>query len=74
MVMSKKSITGVLVIVCILGWIFFDSYKTKHLRKNFKIVNGRVTGITGTSYRNNNRSVFYDYKYTNIHSYLLLYL
>lgn len=57
-----KSIMVILVLVFIVGWIFFSSYKTQHLRDNFKITTGKVTGITGTSYRNNNRSIFYDYE------------
>jgi hypothetical protein len=56
-----KIITTVLLSILIAFWLFWSDYKIRHLRTNFIITTGHITGITGASFKNNNRSVLYDY-------------
>ncbi|MBT9484328.1 hypothetical protein [Sediminibacterium sp.] len=57
-----KKIIAILVIGLIVFWLIWSEYKNRHLRTHFIITTGHITGITGTSYKNNNRSVLYDYE------------
>lgn len=58
---SKKILTF-LVVSLIVFWFVWSEYKNRHLRDNFVITKGQITGVAGTSYRNNSKSILYDYE------------
>jgi len=52
---------GVFCIVFIVFWLMRNEYKNYQIKHDFKITIGRVNQITKATYKNNNRSILYEY-------------
>lgn len=59
---NSKKIGIVLVFFSIVIWLIWAEVENLQLKNNYKFTWGTVSGITSATYKNNNRSVLYDYE------------
>ncbi len=57
-----NKIAAILFICFLIFWVLRAIYKRQELKHSFKLTTGRIDKITNPTYKNNNRTVQYEYE------------